>query len=372
MCINDTVGTETKDPAYEWSIHINLLSCAQYARESSIRVRTLLGILTDRKKHVEKSLGWHRAQEVAAGFLGKTIVGRISVMCLRGVAVVPRCLVRYGSTSRNERVWGWASLDQEKTRVLVEIQGTMGDLTLKLHAQPPSINLVHNDDETTNEQCSFVVIQTGNLSCTHPITLAYPCKHYLSTLQTNYKPSKSAGTRLENIPHVVDLAAFPAPYLYPLNADLTNDQRVRQTASMPKPFPLRTIAFSTPKSSVNSVLRAGRRTRSPEGLENEPYELKSDDMAEMTTSLSSTTKSPRAPNSINISNINTNTNTLNTAPKTNRLPHPPPPVPLVPPNLTAILLAQGLVGMGGIGNKSGELQKSREAGAELHNLTGDE
>ena len=27
-----------------------------------------------------------------------------------------------------------ASLDQEKTRVLVEIQGTMGDLTLKLHA----------------------------------------------------------------------------------------------------------------------------------------------------------------------------------------------------------------------------------------------
>jgi hypothetical protein len=142
-----------------------------------------------------------------------------------------------------------ASLDQEKTRVLVEIQGTMGDLTLKLHAQPRSINLVHND------------IQTGNLSCTHPITLAYPCKHYLSTLRTNYKPSKSAGTRLENIPHVVDLAAFPAPCLYPLNADLTNDQRVGQTASMPKPSPLRIMAFSTPKYSVNSVLRAGRRTR---------------------------------------------------------------------------------------------------------------
>ena len=43
-----------------------------------------------------------------------------------------------------------ASLDQEKTRVLVEIQGTMGDLTLKLHAQPCPINL---DDE---QQMSIV------------------------------------------------------------------------------------------------------------------------------------------------------------------------------------------------------------------------
>jgi hypothetical protein len=107
-----------------------------------------------------------------------------------------------------------ASLDHEKTRVLVGIQWTMGDLTLKLHAQPPSIN--HNDDEQQ---------QTNNarLSLSKPATLAV-CKHYLSALQTNYKPSKSAGTRLENIPHVVDLAAFPAPHLYPLNADLTNDQ----------------------------------------------------------------------------------------------------------------------------------------------------
>jgi hypothetical protein len=40
-----------------------------------------------------------------------------------------------------------ASLGQEKTRVLVEIQWTMGDLTLKLHAQPRSINL---DDEQTS------------------------------------------------------------------------------------------------------------------------------------------------------------------------------------------------------------------------------
>jgi hypothetical protein len=156
-----------------------------------------------------------------------------------------------------------ASLDQEKTRVLVEIQGTMGDLTLKLHAQPRSINLVHNDEQQTNNgRLSLSKPATlVSLSCTHPITLAYPCKHYLSTLRTNYKPSKSAGTRLENIPHVVDLAAFPAPCLYPLNADLTNDQHVGQTASMPKPSPLRIMAFSTPKYSVNSVLRAGRRTR---------------------------------------------------------------------------------------------------------------
>ena len=62
--------------------------------------------LVHRKKHVEKFLERHHAQEVAAGFLGKTIVGRISVMCLRGEAVVPRCLVRYGSTGRNGRVLG--------------------------------------------------------------------------------------------------------------------------------------------------------------------------------------------------------------------------------------------------------------------------
>ena len=43
-----------------------------------------------------------------------------------------------------------ASLGQEKTKVLVEIQWTMGDQTLKLHAQPRSINL---DDE---QQTSIV------------------------------------------------------------------------------------------------------------------------------------------------------------------------------------------------------------------------
>src|SRR6266436_7106805 len=94
-------------PAYEWSIHINLFTCARNARESSLRVRTLWGTFTGRKESVQELLGWHRAQEIAAGFLGKTIVGRISVMSLRGVAVVPRCLVRYGSTGRNGRVLGW-------------------------------------------------------------------------------------------------------------------------------------------------------------------------------------------------------------------------------------------------------------------------
>jgi hypothetical protein len=49
-------------------------------------------------------LGRHRAQEVTACFLGKTIVGRFPVMRLRGVAVVARCLVRYGSTGRDGRV----------------------------------------------------------------------------------------------------------------------------------------------------------------------------------------------------------------------------------------------------------------------------
>ena len=40
-------------------------------------------------------------------------------MCLRGVAVVPRCLVRYGSTGQNDRisfgggVTGWFLVDCE-------------------------------------------------------------------------------------------------------------------------------------------------------------------------------------------------------------------------------------------------------------------
>ena len=57
-----------------------------------------------------------------------------------------------------------ASLDQEKTRVLVEIQWTMGDLTLKLHAQPRSINLVHNDEEQQ--------MNNARLSLCKPATLA--------------------------------------------------------------------------------------------------------------------------------------------------------------------------------------------------------
>jgi hypothetical protein len=36
-----------------------------------------------------------------ACLLGKPIVGRISVTCLRGIAVVPRCLVRDVSTGQN-------------------------------------------------------------------------------------------------------------------------------------------------------------------------------------------------------------------------------------------------------------------------------
>jgi hypothetical protein len=51
--------------------------------------------MTDRKKH-EKSFERHRAQEVTTGFPSRKIVGRISAMCLRGEAVVARCLVDMG------------------------------------------------------------------------------------------------------------------------------------------------------------------------------------------------------------------------------------------------------------------------------------
>jgi hypothetical protein len=54
-----------------------------------------------------------------------------------------------------------ASLDEEKTRVLVEIQWTMGDQTLKLHAQPRSINL---DDE----QQTSIVSKPATLAVRNP------------------------------------------------------------------------------------------------------------------------------------------------------------------------------------------------------------
>ena len=44
----------TKDPAYEWSIHLNLFHCARNALESSLRLRTLRGIWTDRKESFQK------------------------------------------------------------------------------------------------------------------------------------------------------------------------------------------------------------------------------------------------------------------------------------------------------------------------------
>jgi hypothetical protein len=66
-------------------------------------------------------------------------------------------------------MWEWecllvakASLGQEKTRVLVEIQWTMGDLTFKkLHAQPRSINL---DDE----QQTSIVSKSATLAVRNP------------------------------------------------------------------------------------------------------------------------------------------------------------------------------------------------------------
>ena len=76
-----------------------------------------------------------------------------------------------------------ASLDQEKTRVLVEIQWTMGYLTLKLNAQPPSIN--HNDDEQQTNNARLSLSKLGTLAV---------CKHYLSVLQTNYPPSRQVVT----------------------------------------------------------------------------------------------------------------------------------------------------------------------------------
>jgi hypothetical protein len=81
------------DATYKWNSHINLFTCAQNACKSSLQVWTPWGSFTDQKEYFKEFLGRHRTQEVAAGFLGKMIVSGISVMCLRGVAVVPRCLM---------------------------------------------------------------------------------------------------------------------------------------------------------------------------------------------------------------------------------------------------------------------------------------
>jgi hypothetical protein len=91
------VGAETKNPAYEWSIHVNLL----------VRARTLLGIGTSQKVSFEELLGRHRTKEQTTGLLREMVIGRIPVRCLRSVAVVARCLVLYVSTGRDGRILGW-------------------------------------------------------------------------------------------------------------------------------------------------------------------------------------------------------------------------------------------------------------------------
>ena len=58
------------------------------------------GILTDRKEFFQELLGRHRTQERTTDLLCESVIGRISVMCLGGEAVVARCLVQYGSTGR--------------------------------------------------------------------------------------------------------------------------------------------------------------------------------------------------------------------------------------------------------------------------------
>ena len=110
------MGAETKNPAYKWSIHINLFVHDRNARESSLPVRTLWGILTDRKESFQEFLGRHCAQEQTTGLLCKTVIGRISVMCLGGEAVVAGCLVRYvlvGMDAFGGVVTGWFGIDCE-------------------------------------------------------------------------------------------------------------------------------------------------------------------------------------------------------------------------------------------------------------------
>jgi hypothetical protein len=96
-----------KDHAYEWCVHIKLFPRTSNTRESPFRVRALWGILRYRKELVQKLLGRHRAQEQTACFQSETIVGRVPIMYFRGIRITSRSFVRYRSTGRIGRVWGW-------------------------------------------------------------------------------------------------------------------------------------------------------------------------------------------------------------------------------------------------------------------------
>jgi hypothetical protein len=54
------------------------------------------GILFDWKESSQELLGQHRAEEQTTGLLCEAAIGRISVMCLRGVAVTARCPIQFG------------------------------------------------------------------------------------------------------------------------------------------------------------------------------------------------------------------------------------------------------------------------------------
>ena len=88
------VGAETKNPAYEWSIHVNLL----------VSARTLWGIGTSRTVSFQELLGRHRTKEQTTGLLCEMVIGRIPAMGLRSVAVVARCLVLYVGTGRDGHI----------------------------------------------------------------------------------------------------------------------------------------------------------------------------------------------------------------------------------------------------------------------------
>jgi hypothetical protein len=87
-----------------------------------------VGVLGDWKEFVQKESGRHCTQEQTACLVSETTVGKFPIIYFRGISVAAGNLVRYGSTDRIGRVWGY----RERTRADPEAK-TQPHLTSTSH-----------------------------------------------------------------------------------------------------------------------------------------------------------------------------------------------------------------------------------------------
>jgi hypothetical protein len=151
-------------------------------------------------------LGWQHAQEVSAGFLWETAIGRISVMCFGGVGVIPRCLVQYRSTGWNGHVWWRCGLVLTvNKRLVVERQcWYVAGASLDQWRTRPSVETQWREDWTwSNCDWSTIKVQRSCKNTATHISLRQPWLRRTQTL------SKSAQTTLKIKASVVSNLYIP-------------------------------------------------------------------------------------------------------------------------------------------------------------------